>query len=58
MEVEINKDYTQSNAVIHIMSSILKYEEYLLHLNTLVTSFKGNDWNPETQIDNIEHIEQ
>ncbi|WP_192987412.1 FUSC family protein [Carnobacterium mobile] len=58
MEVKINKDYTQSNAVIHIMSSILKYEEYLIHLNTLVTSFKGNDWNPETQIDNIENIEQ
>ncbi|MEG0267339.1 MAG: aromatic acid exporter family protein [Carnobacterium sp.] len=58
MEAEVNKDYTQSNAVIHIMSSILNYEEYLNRLNTLVTSYKGNIRSPQTTIDNIEHIEQ
>ena len=58
LEEYMHDDYGQSNAVIHIMSSILKYEEYLEHLNILVSSYKGNDWNPDTEISNIEHIEQ
>lgn len=49
--------YLQSNSVIHILSSILNYEEYLEHLNTLVTSYKGNNWNPTTDISNIENVE-
>lgn len=58
LEEYMHDDYGQSNAVIHIMSSILKYEEHLEHLNILVSSFKGNDWNQDTEISNIEHIEQ
>jgi uncharacterized membrane protein YgaE (UPF0421/DUF939 family) len=58
MKADVNKDFSQSNAVIHIMSSILSYEENLIRLNILVTSYKGNIRSPQTTIDNIEHIEQ
>ncbi|TFJ47533.1 hypothetical protein CKN80_01975 [Carnobacterium divergens] len=57
-EENIKEDYLQSNSVIHIMSSILNYEEYLEHLNALVTSYKGNHWNPSSDISNIENVEQ
>lgn len=58
LEAYMDGDYGQSNSVIHIMSAILKYEEYIEHLNNLVTSFKKNARNPETNISNIDHIEQ
>lgn len=42
LESYMKNDYGQSNAVIHIMSAVLDYEESLQHLNKLVSSFKKN----------------
>ncbi|MEC6747372.1 aromatic acid exporter family protein [Marinilactibacillus sp. XAAS-LB27] len=42
LESYLENEYGQSNAVIHIMSSVLDYEESLQHLNKLVSSYKKN----------------
>lgn len=54
----LHDDYGDSNAVIHIMSDILKYEEELILLNRLVTSYRHYDWSKNEEIDNIQNIEQ
>lgn len=54
----LQDDYGDSNAVIHIMSEILKYEEELVLLNRLVTSFRHYDWTKSEEIENIQNIEQ
>ncbi|MGE7366894.1 FUSC family protein [Desemzia incerta] len=54
----MHDDYGDSNAVIHIMSAILEYEENLILLNRLVTSYRHYDWSQKEAIDNIQNIEQ
>ncbi|GEK90864.1 hypothetical protein AKA01nite_04860 [Alkalibacterium kapii] len=49
LESYLENDYGQSNAVIHLMSSVLEYEEQLQHLNKLISSFKTN--HPENHSD-------
>ena len=39
------EDYIDSNTVFKIMSSILEYEESLIHLNTLVSVYVKNHAN-------------
>lgn len=47
LESYLQNDYGQSNTVIHLMSSVLEYEEQLQHLNKLVSSYKTN--HPDNQ---------
>lgn len=42
MDAYLNGDYTDSNAVLKIMSNILDYEESLVHLNLLVSVYVKN----------------
>ena len=58
MESYMHDDYGESNAVIHIMSEILSYEENLILLNRLVTSYRHYDWSKSEEIENIQNIEQ
>ncbi|SJN20040.1 FUSC family protein [Marinilactibacillus psychrotolerans] len=50
LESYLQNEYSQSNAVIHIMSSVLDYEESLQHLNRLVSSFKKNHNEKSSEI--------
>ncbi|WP_208559916.1 FUSC family protein [Marinilactibacillus kalidii] len=53
LESYLENDYGQSNAVIHIMSSVLDYEESLQHLNKLVSSFKKNHNEADSEIKDL-----
>ncbi len=50
LESYLQNDYGQSNTVIHLMSSVLKYEEELQHLNKLVSSYKTNHSDNESRV--------
>lgn len=50
LESYLQNDYGQSNTVIHLMSSVLKYEEELQHLNKLVSSYKTNHSDNESKV--------
>jgi len=53
LESYLQNDYGQSNTVIHLMSSVLQYEEQLQHLNKLVSSFKTNHPDKQNKIQSL-----
>lgn len=58
LESYLQGDYGESNSVIRIMSDLLVYEESLILLNRLVSSYRRYDPSKDFEIDNIQNMEQ
>lgn len=58
LDAYLQDDYGDSNSVIHIMSDILVYEENLILLNRVVSSYRKYDWSKDQEIGNIKNMEQ